>query len=145
MIVDAVKYAGGHATKLSHRFLVGVPDLLIKLQSVNVPAGLVEVKQHKWPAEDRVFDLEVTPPQRRVLGQFNAAGMPCGVASFLQKGAGNSRELYLSVMSYQTLQYSDGTIKPFTCARSAHVVLSKNPERRYLDIVSELEKWVVRG
>lgn len=77
----AVQSAGGFATKLSHRFLVGIPDLLIKLP--HTAAMLVEVKTDKRPVKN-LYLLDITPRQAQVLRSADSAGMMAGVVSFLQ-------------------------------------------------------------
>ncbi len=127
MIIEAANDAGGRAHKMNNRFLIGVSDLLVKLPKW--PAGFLEVKQRDWPSSDGRFLLDVTHPQQKFLRQFNAAGMPCGVASFLQTGTGSGLSLWLNISTWETIAYSDSTIKPFTLTRQGHTFLGKADQR----------------
>jgi len=139
MIIGVVNEKGhGHAHKLSSRFLVGVVDLLVKLPKW--PAGLLEVKQRDFPASDARFALDVTLPQQRFLRQFDAAGMPCGVASFLQAGTGAGLKLWLNVSTWETMSYGDTTVAPFSMTRTAYTFLGKHDERAD-KILSLLDDW----
>lgn len=84
-LVDEVRDSGGFAHKMSNRFLIGVPDLLIKLP--NSPATFLETKQHTFNNRDAApakFWLRVTPLQAKFLRDANAAGVPGLVGSFVQ-------------------------------------------------------------
>lgn len=83
LIIDVVRDHGGAARKLSHRFSVGVPDLIVKVPGV--PAVLFEVKKNKWPVRGSVVKLDVTVPQLRFLKEFSNAGMDAGVISFAER------------------------------------------------------------
>ncbi len=82
MLVDAVVSAGGFGLKMSHRHLVGVPDLLLKLPGFD--AAFVEVKQATEPRQKLSRVLAVTPLQLAYLQKTSAAGMPSGVLSVVQ-------------------------------------------------------------
>lgn len=138
MLVDAVEYARGRGHKMSNRFLIGVSDVIVKLPKW--PAGFIEVKQRAYPTSDKPFELDVTTPQANFLRDFDAAGMPCGVASFLQSGVGTGKKIWLSVMTYRTLAYTDDTVAPFTISRSAHHDLGRSDER-LKNIVTILHHW----
>lgn len=81
LIKRAVVSRGGFCIKLSHRFIVGVPDLLVKIPGR--AAMLIEVKWARAPKR-KDYMLEITPRQAQVLRQAEAAGMITGVASFLK-------------------------------------------------------------
>src|SRR5215207_7353826 len=82
LICDIVnREHGGFARKLSHRFLVGVSDLLIKLPGL--PTALIEVKCENCPVNKKTVTLDVTVPQRRFLRDAASAGMIAGIFSFL--------------------------------------------------------------
>lgn len=83
LIIEVVRDMDGAAFKLSSRFLVGVPDLLIKLPGYE--ALLLEVKQGPMPVRLDKVALAVTPAQKKFLSDFAAAGMATGIASFVQK------------------------------------------------------------
>lgn len=114
LVVDAVCARGGFARKLSNRFLIGIPDLLVKLRGrlvsketatgfshdfVDYPAFLLEVKQREYT--DNFFTLAVSPLQRRCLEAASDAGMPAFVASFMQKDG--RRNLWLAVYDVRHL------------------------------------------
>lgn len=84
LVVDLVNEHGGYARKLSHKFLVGISDLLVKMPEY--PAIKIEVKQRICqPNVDREFELtDLTVLQKRDLLEAQAAGMNCGVLSFVQ-------------------------------------------------------------
>lgn len=83
-MVQACVAQGGYAKKLSHRTLVGIPDLLVKLPVF--PAALVEVKRVKAPKKAETVQLDLTPPQRRQLLAAEKAGMPALVLAFVEYG-----------------------------------------------------------
>ena len=141
MIIDAVIDKGkGHAYKASSRFLVGVADVLIKLPQWS--AGFLEVKQRDWPATDARFLLDVTHAQQIFLRRFNAAGMPCGVASFLQMGTGAGFKLWLNISTWETIAYGDDQIEPFSITRTAYTYLGKHDERAG-HILNLLHDWLM--
>src|ERR1700688_5001093 len=72
---------GGAARKLSHRFLVGIPDLMIKV--AKYPVMLIEVKKEERPKTLDHVALDLTGPQKRFLLEWAGAGVMCGVMSFL--------------------------------------------------------------
>lgn len=77
-IVKAVKELGGWGKKLSNRFLIGVPDLVIVLR----PFGtmIVEVKKvDHHPSTNRAVDSGLTPLQESNLREIVQAGGNCGV------------------------------------------------------------------
>ncbi len=70
-ILGAVRELKGFGCKLSHRTMVGVPDLLIKLRGY--PATLIEVK---CPIRPVVVPIPVTltPQQRKFMREYQSAG-----------------------------------------------------------------------
>lgn len=113
LVVKTVNDAGGFAMKLSHRFLVGVPDLLVKLGPTQ--AGVLEVKRHDLsPIGVRAnmpFRLDVTPAQRRYLRDADRGGMPSGVMSFIQTGRGAS-SLLLQVLTFREAEQQEYAVHP---------------------------------
>lgn len=90
-ICEVVNKGGGFAMKMSHRFLVGVPDLLATLP-VGRPS-LIEVKFNTVRhAESK--NLAVTPLQERMLRKAHIGGMGAGVLSILSR-SGTREEGYL--------------------------------------------------
>lgn len=84
LIIDVVRDAGGAAFKLSNRFLIGVPDLLVKLPRCE--AALLEVKLNPFPKKSPTIRLAVTRPQELFLQKFRKAGMITGYVSILRDG-----------------------------------------------------------
>ena len=68
-ILKSVKKDGGWGIKMTSRFLIGVPDLLVALWPF-VPV-LIEVKDLGEVTENFSLQLNVTPKQRHTLGQFD--------------------------------------------------------------------------
>jgi hypothetical protein len=82
LVVKAVRAAGGAAHKLSHRHLVGICDLIVKLPKL--PALLLEAKLSKFSprvSRNHQFVLAVTYPQQAFLAEYQKAGMIVGVLS----------------------------------------------------------------
>jgi hypothetical protein len=84
-VVNLVNGTGnGFAHKMSHRFLVGVPDLLVKISGPRAyPAMLIEVKKDERPKVQHTVTLDVTKQQERFLLRAARSGVLCGVMSFL--------------------------------------------------------------
>lgn len=80
-VVKVVKANSGFARKLSHRFLIGVSDLIVKLPDYQT--ALLEVKAGSEPLRSKVARLDVTVQQARFLQEAANAGVLCGVMSFL--------------------------------------------------------------
>jgi hypothetical protein len=81
-IINAVRQHGGAAHKLSHRFSVGVVDLLAK--PPYEPARLIEVKLNERPARlDTPITLDITRPQVEFLQDYYNSGMIAGVLSLV--------------------------------------------------------------
>lgn len=84
LICDVVKEAGGFGKKLSNRFLVGVPDLL--LLHPDWTPGIYEVKLNKKPIRKDIVNLEVTVPQENFLRAIEPMNMIAAVFSILRDG-----------------------------------------------------------
>ena len=81
-VIAAIKKEHGAAEKISHKYVKGVCDLLIKM--VGYPALLAEVKIHPRLVDVTLpINLEVTTLQRKFLYRFDAAGMRTCIISFL--------------------------------------------------------------
>lgn len=91
-LVKSVKKDGGWARKLSHRFMIGLPDLLVGMYP-SAPF-LAEVKDLGHVGENFRLKLGVSEKQRYELQQFNA-GYRAGVNWDTQ---GNASERYASVL-----------------------------------------------
>jgi hypothetical protein len=96
-VCQLIEAHDGFARKLSHRFVIGVADLLIKLP--DHPAALLEVKRNRYPAKAKTIVLDVTKQQRRFLWSAHCAGMSAGVLSFLQQ----PKQTWVSIVSIPAL------------------------------------------
>lgn len=96
-VVDAVEAEGGYALKMSHRFLIGIPDLLVKLPGR--PAMILEAKVHECMVyrPDSEFKLEATALQERELRMMEGAGLITGILSFVSLQKRGIRGLYMEV------------------------------------------------
>jgi hypothetical protein len=137
MICDVVNDRGGYARKLSHRFLNGISDLLVKLPGY--PATKIEVKQRISAGDDdREFKLtSLTKLQKDDLLGAQAAGLNSGVFSFIQTKAG-LRTLYGVAIPIRTLERDDYTINV-----AQHVFMGKPDEReeRIWQELNKIAKW----
>lgn len=132
LICKAVNAKGGFAKKLSHRFLVGVPDLLVKMPKP--PAALIEVKWREAPRDPaHKFTLEVTKPQELFLRDARRAGMVTGVCSAVSRRSA----LWLCFMTLGEALHAD-----FTLDAAAHVAVGSN---RDADIANQVEYFLTRG
>jgi hypothetical protein len=99
-VIKVVRAARGSAAhKLSHRFLVGVPDLMVKIP--RYPIMILEVKKDERPKMKSSVTLDVTVPQKRFLLQWAEAGVMCGVMSFLTQD--RPRRLWVQTMPIRRL------------------------------------------
>jgi hypothetical protein len=81
-IINAVRERGGAGHKLSHRFSVGVVDLLVKMPGDQ--PKLIEVKLNERPArDDTPITLDITVPQINFLKDYFNAGMITGILSLI--------------------------------------------------------------
>lgn len=131
-VIDVVRARGGAAYKLSHRFAIGVSDLLVKLPNLHFakesgdsyPAMLLEVKQHEGVnTSPYPFKLDVTKPQQNFLRGFGRAGMRVGVLSFLQQNG----KLNLAAVVFTLDQLK---VMGYTALPEMHVSLGRKPEQR---------------
>jgi len=139
-IVDSVNHAGGFAYKMSHRFLIGVVDVMVKLPDLKVmpshlsgkfAAGVLEVKQRDKPKSNIEFTLDVTPQQKRFLRQARDAGMPAGVASFLQVRGKGVKGLELAIYTLTDIERLD-----YHVSASAHSSVATEAQ-----IMEQLRMW----
>lgn len=101
LAIDAVNERGGFAFKMSHRFLIGVADLFIKLP--DHPVKLLEVKQTVLaPGSEHRFDPGLTVLQERFLKDARAAGVDVGILSFVQARGSNIRGVRVQLYSFPT-------------------------------------------
>lgn len=84
LVRKAVEYEGGYGLKMSNRFLVGVPDLLLHLPGL--PTMVMEAKFDRVTSTIKRYALVLTPRQALTLRQMAGAGMLAGAVSLLQAG-----------------------------------------------------------
>ena len=84
LIMQAVRSDGGFAHKMSAKFLIGVPDLFLKLAS-SIP-GMWEVKINDCPTKSTTVKLAVTELQLKWLRDYASAGGLAGIISGLRAG-----------------------------------------------------------
>lgn len=82
MVVDDICGHGGFAYKCSHRFLVGVPDLFIKLPFLSPMFAECKIKDQPMRSDWVGFDL--TPLQRKFLHNAHRVGMLSTGMSFIR-------------------------------------------------------------
>ena len=84
-IIDWVKDEGGYGRKLSHRFLVGIPDLLLRLSVPRSVRGAMVLAEVKLLKVTMGYDLGlrpklgVTPRQLQELSRFGHSCVIVGV------------------------------------------------------------------
>ncbi len=82
-VIEAVQSVGGFGHKMNNRFMVGVPDLYIKLPKFQ--GSFFECKVAPLPKrENTPITLKVTPLQERFLRRAQRAGTDAGVISFVE-------------------------------------------------------------
>lgn len=87
-LIKAAIDLGGHAFKMSNRFLVGVQDLFVKLPGQ--PSALIECKHYHWPVKSTVLKVEATPKQLHEIVKTRKAGQSSGICAIFEttKGEG---------------------------------------------------------
>lgn len=131
LVIDAVRSVGGAGWKLSNRFLVGVPDLLLCLP--RQPIGVWEVKINDRPKRAVHVKLEVTPLQEKTLNDLHNAGGYCGVISFLR----DDKQLLIAAYWWPTVKYEDSFMDKFVVSTLQHTPLRRG--QREDDIINALE------
>lgn len=119
MIVKAIQDEGSFALKLSHRFLVGVPDLLVHMR--NAGTALMEVKLHKGGARDVEYELGVTALQNRFLKEAVRSGMKAGVISLYERNKAGIRDFGMTVQPVDEHEN-------YRSKMSEHVFVHSHPE-----------------
>jgi len=85
-IILEVQKLGGFAFKMSNRFLVGVPDLFIKMPGYDTT--IVEVKFVRAVANPKKIRLPgPSVPQANFMKKAGAAGVPCYTWRFIRKAS----------------------------------------------------------
>jgi len=128
LIAKAAREVGGFAHKMSSRFLVGVPDLLLQLPSKYT--GMWEVKIDDMPKMKSEITPAVTPLQLKWLREYINSDGVGGVIS----GVRSDKGLYIKV--YRMVG-DEETMPPL--AVDDYVLLPRG--RREEVIVSEICKY----
>lgn len=132
-VCDVVNAAGGFAHKLSHRFIVGVPDLFVQLPGTPpYPAIFLEAKIRSMPIRLESFRLDVTPLQSRFLRRACAAGMRCGLLSVLDA---RPRLLYALIASIDAWGDDEHDFEVFV---GSHVQM--RGDRDWLDLLGNFAR-----
>lgn len=132
LIIDAVRSVGGAGWKLSNRFLVGVPDLLLCLP--RQPIGVWEVKISDRKKSD-MLTLKITPLQEKTLNDLHNAGGYCGVISFLRDGS----KLFMNAYTWDVVSYSDQWLPKFKVGVLDHEELERgHREEKIVDILEQI-------
>lgn len=132
LVIQAAKSVGGTGWKLSNKFLVGVPDLLICLPGQ--PISIWEAKLNDKPLVVTEVTLKLTPLQEKTLSDLDNAGGFCGVISFLR----TTGEIEMNAYLYRYLRYEDAFIKKHRVNIESHLKLRRGS--REPTIVKILEK-----
>lgn len=111
LAVDVIASSGGFAQRMSHRFLVGVPDLIIKLPAS--PAGWLEVKQSTRPKRSPCVAIDTTLSQRLFLQRAARANMPAGVLSFVWEKVRGRNIIWFTLIEPETLVVGLEEYKPW--------------------------------
>jgi len=136
LVVQSVKMNGGTGWKMSNKFLVGIPDLILCLPGQGI--GVWEVKQTMMPKTVEHVILKPTALQEKVLNDVTEAGGFCGIISFIR----GRRELYCGVYLYKTLRYADEFIKKHQIAISSHEPLPRGErEGKIVDLITRAWSW----
>lgn len=127
LVIDAVKEVGGRGIKFNNRFVVGIPDLLIKLLS-HQPV-ILEAKLHKFSARTlaagyHIVDIGATKLQKDQLRDWAYAGMLTGVVSFVMETGADIRSLRMALYSYEEMLK-----RHWSAHTNDHVALGEKPER----------------
>ena len=92
-LIEETNRLGGYAQKLSNRFLVGVPDLLLHLPGL--PTAFIECKLEVLPARPTTpIKINLSPQQRAVLKKMQAADMVAGWCVFVANKSGSNPDWY---------------------------------------------------
>lgn len=127
-VVNTVRRNSGFAFKLSNRFLVGVPDILIQMPfSIT---SIWEVKVNDRLVTRDYITLEVTAMQEKWLRDYATSMGVCGVISFVR----DSKELMMAVYPIRSLAYP---IRENQISLDKHRVLTKGKRE---EIMMELLK-----
>lgn len=127
LLVAAVEEVGGRGILFNNRFVIGIPDLLIKLPS-HQPM-ILEAKLHKFSAKTLsaghpIADIGATKLQKDQLRDWTYAGMLTGVVSFVMETGGDVRSLQMALYSHEEMLR-----RQWSAHTNDHVPLGEKSER----------------
>lgn len=110
LLVAAAEEVGGRGILFNNRFVIGIPDLLIKLPSYQ--PMILEAKLHKFSARTlalsyQIADIGATKLQKDQLRDWSYAGMLTGVVSFIMETGADVRSLRMALYSHSQMLTSD--------------------------------------
>lgn len=129
LIVDSVRLGGGFSYKLAHRFLIGVPDLLVQLPKYGTSLWEVKVRDAN---RSGITAVQITPNQYNFLRDYTEAGGRCGLISVLRTPG----ELMIEVVPFGMLDSHPSVTVRYRAETKKHVVLKRG--RREQLILEEL-------
>lgn len=145
LIIDAVRGEKGFAYKLSSRFMVGVPDLMVQypsftqgIRQLDYPTTIVEVKIGDMPKRVTWVTLDITPKQGAFLRDFGNAGGCAIVVSFLRK----DKQLHMYAVPYRVIKYADDTLSKYETHTGAYTALVRGTREK---TINDLMKQAVRN
>jgi len=123
LVVDALIDGGHQAMKMNNEYIKGPSDLLIKMRGR--PAFFLEAKRTdlgKTTIDRNVhtWKWDVTELQKKFMRDWQAAGMRCGILSFVQLTGGNINSLRMAVYPYKTCE-----LEGWTASLADHIPLGK--------------------
>lgn len=131
-LIDAVEGYAGAGHKMSHRFLVGVADLLIKLP--RYPAVLIESKHSKLGPNSKVVRVEPTALQFKFLRYFRKAGMLTSIMSTIDQ----NKMFGVTVLSLDVWDNGNGADPSVSLLTSDYVWCPMKPDERKAHMLNEL-------
>lgn len=106
LTIQAVEEEGGRGLAFNNRFVIGIPDLLLKMPGH--PPMILEAKLHKFAASTieagyLIANIGCTKLQRDQLRDWGYAGMLTGVVSFVMQIDGDVRSLMMALYSHEEM------------------------------------------
>lgn len=109
LVIDAViaEGVGGQALKFNNRFVIGIPDLLVKLPTVEpmiLEAKLFSFSEKTLGNGYLIKDIGATKSQRDQLRDWGYAGMLTGVVLFILPTGGNVSNLMMALYATEEMK-----------------------------------------
>ena len=111
LVIDAVTEGevGGQGLKFNNRFIIGIPDLLVKLPGVQpmiLEAKLFSFSAKTLEAGHLIQDVGATKMQKDQLRDWGYAGMLTGLVAFILPTGGNVGDLMMALRSYDEMEHA---------------------------------------